>query len=49
MEVDIQKYNMEEVTMTEHPDNRHLLLLKVKGFNMHGREALLFFFKIKVR
>ena len=30
MEVDIRKYDMEEVTMSEHPENRHLLLLKVK-------------------
>ena len=29
MEVDIRKYDMENVTMTTHPDNRHLLLLQV--------------------
>ena len=30
MEVDIRKYDMEEVTMMEHSDNKNLLLLKVK-------------------
>ena len=30
MEVDIRKYDMENVTMTEHPENRRLLLLQVK-------------------